>query len=96
MNVLCDYSDVSCGQQYCDVPMIDKHTSLCLLLELAVQRGTLNSILDSVLLLLNLWDKATYQDDNRYKNEYQNDILHLLNTINTSTIFFLFTNCKDK
>lgn len=57
--------DVTCGQQYCEVPLADKHTSLCLLLELAIQRGTLSSVLDSVLLLLNLWDKATYQVDNR-------------------------------
>lgn len=56
---------VSCGQQHCEVPLVDKNTSLCLLLELAVQRGTLCSVLDSVLLLLNLWDKAAYQQDNR-------------------------------
>lgn len=57
--------DVTCGQQYCEVPLADKHISLCLLLELAIQRGTLSSVLDALLLLLNLWDKATYQVDNR-------------------------------
>lgn len=56
---------INCGQQHCEVPLVDKNISLCLLLELAVQRGTLSSVLDSVLLLLNLWDKAVYQSDNR-------------------------------
>ncbi|KAF5270348.1 hypothetical protein FQR65_LT05536 [Abscondita terminalis] len=57
--------DVTSGRQYCEVPQEDQHTSLNLVLELALQRGTLSSILDAVLLLLNLWDKTTHLDDNR-------------------------------
>lgn len=45
--------------------MNDQHTALCLLLELAVQRGSLSHILDSVLLLLRLWDKGKYEVENR-------------------------------
>ncbi|KAK5650580.1 hypothetical protein RI129_001609 [Pyrocoelia pectoralis] len=57
--------DITSGRQYCEVPVEDQHTSLNLLLELALQKGTLSSVLDVVLLLLNLWDKATHLDDNR-------------------------------
>lgn len=59
-------SDVTSGRQYCEVPLCDKHTSLNLLLELALQKGTLSSMLDMVMLLLNLWDKRTHLDNNRY------------------------------
>lgn len=45
--------------------MHDQHTALCLFLELAVQRGSLNHILNSVLLLLHLWDKGKYEVENR-------------------------------
>ncbi|KAK7864133.1 hypothetical protein R5R35_007650 [Gryllus longicercus] len=48
-----------------EVPPADRHTALCLLLELAVQRGALSGLLDAVLLLLRLWDGAKYQLDNR-------------------------------
>lgn len=57
--------DVVSGRQYCTVPLEDQHTSLNILLELAIQKGTLGSILDMVLLLLHLWNKATHIDDNR-------------------------------
>lgn len=50
-----------CGE----VPVNDQHTALCLLLELAVQRGSLSHLLDSVLLLLHLWDKGKYEVENR-------------------------------
>lgn len=50
------------------VPLTDKHTALGLLLELATQRGSLGHILDSVLLLLNLWEKGRYPTDNRAKS----------------------------
>ena len=36
------------------VPLHDRHMALALLLELALQRGTLQHILDTVLLLLRL------------------------------------------
>lgn len=39
--------------------------ALALLLELAVQRGTLSSILGAVLLLLNLWSSNRNDCDNR-------------------------------
>lgn len=58
-------SDVTSGRQYCEVPIEDQHVALNLLLELALQKGTLSSVLDSVLLFLQLWEKKTYSDDNR-------------------------------
>ncbi|KAJ8962033.1 hypothetical protein NQ314_005815 [Rhamnusium bicolor] len=57
--------DVTSSRQYCTVPIEDQHTSLNLLLEFSLQKGTLSSILDMVLLLLNLWDKRTHMNDNR-------------------------------
>lgn len=48
-----------------DVPVKDQHTALCLLLELAIQRGSLSHLLDSVILLLHLWDKGKYEVENR-------------------------------
>lgn len=57
--------DVISGRQYCTVPLEDQHTSLNILLELAIQKGTLGSILEMVLLLLHLWNKATHLEDNR-------------------------------
>lgn len=47
------------------VPAQDQQVALALLLELAVQRGTLSSILGSVLLLLNLWSGNRNDCDNR-------------------------------
>ncbi|XP_068082847.1 E3 ubiquitin-protein ligase HERC2 [Anabrus simplex] len=57
--------DLNNGRSWGEVPLSDRHTALCLLLELAMQRGALRNILDSVLLLLCLWDKGKYQVDNR-------------------------------
>ncbi|CAH1964040.1 unnamed protein product [Acanthoscelides obtectus] len=57
--------DVTSGRQYCNVPIEDQHTSLNLLLEFGLQKGTLSSTLDMVLLLLSLWDKRTHINDNR-------------------------------
>lgn len=47
------------------MPIEDQHTSLNILLEFVLQRGTLSSVLDMVLLMLNLWDKRVHQLDNR-------------------------------
>ncbi|XP_048506982.1 E3 ubiquitin-protein ligase HERC2 isoform X2 [Athalia rosae] len=55
--------DVVTGKSWCPVPVSDQHTALCLLLELATQRGTLSSLLDSVILLLHLSGKTKHQDN---------------------------------
>ncbi|KAJ8028688.1 E3 ubiquitin-protein ligase HERC2 [Holothuria leucospilota] len=47
------------------IPFTDQHRALALLLELAVQRGTLSHLLDAVLLLLQLWDNGVQERDNR-------------------------------
>ena len=47
------------------IPVADQHSALALLLELAVQRGTLGHLLDATLLLLQLWDKGRQEPDNR-------------------------------
>ena len=39
--------------------------ALCILLELAVQKGVLSAVLQAVLLLLNLWDNSHHDYDNR-------------------------------
>ncbi|KAI8508669.1 E3 ubiquitin-protein ligase herc2, partial [Branchiostoma belcheri] len=50
-----------------NIPVSDQHTALALLLELAVQRSSLNHLLSAVLLLLQLWDNANKQvTDNRF------------------------------
>lgn len=41
----------------CLAPLTDRHTALCLLLELGVQKGTLAATLECVVLLLVLWEK---------------------------------------
>ncbi|KAK0097381.1 hypothetical protein PV326_002182 [Microctonus aethiopoides] len=56
-------SDVVTGRSWCPVPVSDQHTALCLLLELVVQRGTLSSLLDSVILLLHLSGKTKNLDN---------------------------------
>ncbi|KAI0242379.1 hypothetical protein LSAT2_013651 [Lamellibrachia satsuma] len=48
------------------VPLVDQQTALALLLELAVQRGSLSHILQVVLLLLKLWRSSRHQHDNRF------------------------------
>ncbi|XP_064637694.1 E3 ubiquitin-protein ligase HERC2-like isoform X2 [Lineus longissimus] len=50
------------------VPIQDQQTALCLLLELAIQRGSLTHVLNAVLLLLNLWNNSRDQSDNRVSN----------------------------
>lgn len=47
------------------IPFTDQHRALALLLELAIQRGTLSHLLDAVLLLLQLWDNGVQESDNR-------------------------------
>ncbi|XP_026277054.2 E3 ubiquitin-protein ligase HERC2 [Frankliniella occidentalis] len=53
------------GQGRGEVPRSDQHIALCLLLELAMQRGALSNMLEAVLLLLQLWDKGKKEADNR-------------------------------
>nr|XP_022903495.1 E3 ubiquitin-protein ligase HERC2 isoform X1 [Onthophagus taurus] len=57
--------EITNNRQFCEVPLQDQHVSLNLLLELALQKGTLSSVLDCVLLLLQLWEKKNYSNDNR-------------------------------
>ncbi|XP_030756884.1 E3 ubiquitin-protein ligase HERC2 [Sitophilus oryzae] len=57
--------EVSSGRQNCVVPIEDRHTSLNILLEFALQKGTLSGVLEMVLLMLNLWDKRVHLADNR-------------------------------
>lgn len=47
------------------IPITDQQTALSLLLELAVQHGTLRHILSTILLLLELWNNGKYEFDNR-------------------------------
>ncbi|XP_036675839.2 probable E3 ubiquitin-protein ligase HERC2 [Drosophila suzukii] len=49
----------------CTAPLNDRHTALCLLLELGVQKGTLAATLECVVLLLMLWEKDRAGNDNR-------------------------------
>nr|XP_060475623.1 E3 ubiquitin-protein ligase HERC2 [Panthera onca] len=46
------------------IPLQDQHLALAILLELAVQRGTLSQMLSAILLLLQLWDSGTQETDN--------------------------------
>ncbi|XP_075446685.1 E3 ubiquitin-protein ligase HERC2 isoform X3 [Ascaphus truei] len=47
-----------------NIPLQDQHLALAILLELAVQRGTLSQMLSAVMLLLQLWDNGTRETDN--------------------------------
>uniref|UniRef100_W8AHF9 HECT-type E3 ubiquitin transferase n=1 Tax=Ceratitis capitata TaxID=7213 RepID=W8AHF9_CERCA len=49
----------------CTAPREDRHTALCLLLELGAQKGTLAATLEAIVLLLMLWEKEKETDDNR-------------------------------
>lgn len=60
-----DVNNVVMANKSNRVPAQDQQVALALLLELAVQRGTLSSILGSVLLLLNLWSGNRNDCDNR-------------------------------
>uniref|UniRef100_UPI00358FCF6D E3 ubiquitin-protein ligase HERC2 n=1 Tax=Myxine glutinosa TaxID=7769 RepID=UPI00358FCF6D len=51
------------------VPPQDQHLALAILLELAVQRGTLSQMLAAVLLLLQLWESGTREADNERSAE---------------------------
>nr|XP_032812660.1 E3 ubiquitin-protein ligase HERC2 isoform X4 [Petromyzon marinus] len=51
------------------IPPQDQHLALALLLELAVQRGTLSQMLSAVQLLLQLWDSGTREADNERSSE---------------------------
>ena len=49
-----------------EVPLKDRHTALTLLLELALQRGSLHELLKMVKLLLDLWSLGQRsRQDNR-------------------------------
>lgn len=48
-----------------DVPFIDKHYALKILLEIAMQRGTVSAMLEMVLLLLTVSNKNSSLQDNR-------------------------------
>ncbi|XP_060526978.1 E3 ubiquitin-protein ligase HERC2 [Cylas formicarius] len=56
-------ADVSNSRQYCNVPLEDQHTSLNLLLEFALQKGTLGAVLDNILLMLSLWEARVHLDN---------------------------------
>ncbi|CAG01384.1 unnamed protein product, partial [Tetraodon nigroviridis] len=47
-----------------NIPLQDQHLALAILLELAVQRGTLSQLMSAVLLLLRLWESGTREMDN--------------------------------
>lgn len=47
-----------------NVPISDQHLALGIYLELAFQRGSLSHILESVLLLLRLWDRGQDNEKN--------------------------------
>ena len=52
------------------VPLVDQHLALCLLLELAVQRGTLTRMLECVLLLLEIWNsRISAHPDNKIQEK---------------------------
>ncbi len=53
----------------CLVPRSDRHIALNLSLELGSQKGTLSASLESILLLITLWDKEKDVDDNRTPNQ---------------------------
>lgn len=61
------------------VPVPDQQTALALLLELAMQRATLNHLLSTVTLLLSLWSSSRHRCDNRFTtNLYSAPLLPLL------------------
>ncbi|XP_048243824.1 E3 ubiquitin-protein ligase HERC2-like isoform X1 [Haliotis rufescens] len=60
-----DLSGSSSARGSSKIPVQDQQIALALLLELAVQRGSLSHILSSVLLLLNLWNNSHHEYDNR-------------------------------
>nr|CAB3252598.1 E3 ubiquitin-protein ligase HERC2-like [Phallusia mammillata] len=65
-----DVSGSSASQP--DVPIHDQHLALNLLLELSLQRGTLSSMLDVVVFLLNMWESRRQLPDNRKESQGPN------------------------
>ncbi|XP_016124312.1 E3 ubiquitin-protein ligase HERC2-like [Sinocyclocheilus grahami] len=61
---LSDIHGSASGKAASNIPLQDQHLALAILLELAVQRGTLSQLLSAVLLLLRLWDSGTREMDN--------------------------------
>ncbi|MCI4375021.1 hypothetical protein PGIGA_G00104220 [Pangasianodon gigas] len=57
------------GKAPSGIPLQDQHLALAILLELAVQRGTLSQLLSAVLLLLRLWDRGTREMDNERSSQ---------------------------
>ncbi|KAL5011340.1 hypothetical protein ScPMuIL_009891 [Solemya velum] len=60
-----DLSTGTGAKESSKIPVQDQQVALALLLELAVQRGSLGNVLSSVLLLLNLWNNSRHDYDNR-------------------------------
>ncbi|KAK7097783.1 E3 ubiquitin-protein ligase HERC2-like isoform X3 [Littorina saxatilis] len=60
-----DLSGSASAHSSSKIPTQDQQIALCLLMELAVQRGSLGHILSAVLLLLNLWNNSHHHYDNR-------------------------------
>ena len=58
------------------VPVSDQHVALGILLELAVQRGSLQHVLEVILLLLELWDSG--QDNDTDSSFTSAPLVHLL------------------
>lgn len=58
------------------VPVSDQHVALGILLELGVQRGTLQHMLEVILLLLELWDSG--QDNDTDSCFTSAPLIHLL------------------
>lgn len=74
-----DVSSSSGASGKTPVPVQDQQTALALILELAVQQGTLNHVLNTVLLLLNLWNNSRHDFDNRVScNLYSAPLIPLL------------------
>lgn len=70
------------------VPLPDQQAALALLLELAVQRGSLRHLLEAILLLLNLWSSAHHDCDNRFSSNLTSapllPLLHRFHDVPTS------------
>ncbi|KAK7486952.1 hypothetical protein BaRGS_00021768, partial [Batillaria attramentaria] len=60
-----DLSGSASAHSSSKIPTQDQQIALCLLMELAVQRGSLGHMLSAVLLLLNLWNNSHHHYDNR-------------------------------
>ena len=58
------------------MPVSDQHVALGILLELAVQRGSLQHMLEAILLLLELWDSG--QDNDTDSCFTSAPLIHLL------------------